>query len=397
MKRVVLSDIASVFNGKTPSNAEKKEVGHPVLKIKNINSYGKFIGFDSYVDDAFFEKHRNKRILSGDTLFLNAAHNSDYVGSKIFFAEQDVNEVLATGEWLIIRPDRTQVDEKFLHYFVSSGVGLQEIKSLVKGIHLYPKDVARIPVPLPPLELQKRIAETLDKADAMRQRNRQILQKYAQIAQSLFLEMFQAGIVGNHFNNKVLHEIADVVSGVTKNTKDVRQEMVEVPYMRVANVQDGRLDLSEVKTIKVKPNDFKKYQLEYEDILLTEGGDPDKLGRGYVWHSEIDNCIHQNHIFRVRLNKEVALPLYVAHLISSKFGKVYFLKAAKQTTGIATINSTQLKRFKVPLPDISMQKKFVEIVERFNSGRKEIELEAKKSDDLFQSLLQKAFNGELFD
>ena len=116
-----------------------------------------------------------------------------------------------------------------------------------------------------------------------------------------------------------------------------------LPYMRVANVQDGHLVLDEVKTITVSREEGRRYLLRSGDVLLTEGGDPDKLGRGCVWREEIAGCIHQNHIFRVR-PAAVLSPDYLSALWAASGSSTF--RAAKQTTGIATINLTQLKSFR---------------------------------------------------
>ena len=91
-----------------------------------------------------------------------------------------------------------------------------------------------------------------------------------------------------------LAELADIGSGITKGRKLNGQATREVRYLAVANVQDRRLDLSYVKTIEATENEISRYRLQKGDLLLTEGGDPDKLGRGTLWASEIVEAIHQN-------------------------------------------------------------------------------------------------------
>jgi type I restriction enzyme S subunit len=118
----------------------------------------------------------------------------------------------------------------------------------------------------------------------------------------VFYDMFgDLFITGKKNNTEYLSAVGDLFSGVAKNANAVKGDFVEVPYMRVANVQDGHINLNEIKTIFVSQQDFNKYLLKENDLLLTEGGDPDKLGRGAVWKGEISPCIHQNHIFRIRI------------------------------------------------------------------------------------------------
>ncbi len=130
-------------------------------------------------------------------------------------------------------------------------------------------------------------------------------------------------------------------------------------------------------------------------MLLTEGGNPDKLGRGSVWYGEIQPCIHQNHIFCVRPDRALAEPEYLSALIGSERGKKYFLQAAKQTTGIATINKTQLCGFPALLPPLYLQQKYTQLVKLIRSTRRLLEDKHKQTEQLFTSLLQRAFRGEL--
>ena len=143
-------------------------------------------------------------------------------------------------------------------------------------------------------------------------------------------------------NTIPLEDAAEIGSGLTKGRKQVNGTFENVPYMRVANVQDGFLDLSEIKTIPANAAERQRYALRVGDLLMTEGGDPDKLGRAALWRGEVQGCLHQNHVFRVRAKCTTFLPQYLAAVMGSSYGKAYFLKVAKRTTGIASINRTQL-------------------------------------------------------
>lgn len=152
-----------------------------------------------------------------------------------------------------------------------------------------------------------------------------------------------------------LREAAEIVSGVTIGRKTDQSGLISVPYLRVANVQDGRLDLSKITYISATNKEIEKWRLMDGDLLLTEGGDLDKLGRGTCWRNQLPNCIHQNHIFRVRLNKDNYDPDFVSFLVGSNYGKSYFLAHAKKTTGIATINQRVLGDFPLLSPPLQEQ------------------------------------------
>ena len=186
-----VDEVAVVFNGKTPSKSEQRDSGHPVLKIKDVDALGKFRGtFSGHVGADFARKHVKQQLAGGETLVLNAAHNATHVASKTFYAAQEVAGSLATGEWLIVRWNTETVDSRFGNHWIDVPDTRFRIRRLVNGIHLYPKDVARLHIPIPPLAEQKRIARILDAADALRANRRETLVQLDTLLQSTFLDMF---------------------------------------------------------------------------------------------------------------------------------------------------------------------------------------------------------------
>jgi type I restriction enzyme S subunit len=154
-------------------------------------------------------------------------------------------------------------------------------------------------------------------------------------------------------------EVADVVSGVTKGRKLAGRDTAWHPYLRVANVQRWKLDLKVLKEIEIPVEELDKYRLQVGDVLLTEGGDWDKLGRSTIWRGEVKDCIHQNHIFRARFLDDGILPEWVVLFTNSYVGRRYFEGAAKRTTNLASINMTQLRFCPLPIPPEEEQKRIV--------------------------------------
>jgi restriction endonuclease S subunit len=160
-----------------------------------------------------------------------------------------------------------------------------------------------------------------------------------------------------------LGAIAEIVGGVTKDSKRQNQSgLVEVPYLRVANVQRGWLDLDNVAAIRVPPAKAEALRLQPGDVLFNEGGDRDKLGRGWVWDGQIPDCIHQNHVFRARLHSSDVLPKFLSHYGNS-VGSRWFESAGRQTTNLASISLTALRKLPIPMPPAEEQRKIVEILE----------------------------------
>ena len=132
-----------------------------------------------------------------------------------------------------------------------------------------------------------------------------------------------------------------------------------------------------------------------DDLLLTEGGDPDKLGRGALWAGELPEAIHQNHVFRVRLKSADLNPVFLNWLVGSLRGKKYFLRAAKQTTGIASINMGQLKKFPLLLPPMAVQRAFANAIKATSAQTTAQRYALEHLDKLFSSIQDRAFRGEL--
>lgn len=202
--------------------------------------------------------------------------------------------------------------------------------------------------------------------------------------------------VPHSWKTRPLSDVSVVQTGAAKGRKlDSRDDIVEVPYLRVANVQDGHLDLREMKKIQIRKDEIARYRLQDGDVVLTEGGDFDKLGRGFIWRSELDLCIHQNHVFAVRTDRKQLLPEFLAYLAQSEYGKAYFLKVAHKTTNLACINSTKLKAFPALLPKLDEQREIVKILDAID---RKIDLHKRKRavlEELFRSLLHKLMTGEI--
>ena len=196
-----------------------------------------------------------------------------------------------------------------------------------------------------------------------------------------------------------LDMLGEIASGVAKGTKrDAGTVVREVPYLRVANVQRGYLDLGEVKTILATERDIEELILVDGDVLFNEGGDRDKLGRGWVWRDEVENCIHQNHVFRMRPCLALLQPELLSHH-GNTFGRRWFQNAGKQTTNLASINMTMLRAFPVPVAPPEEQ---LEVLQQIRAqldslDRQEAatELAIKQSTAQRQNILRSAFAGQL--
>lgn len=298
-------------------------------------------------------------------------------------------------------------DPKFLSYWLQ----LFPFKQYAEGVSvptLNRNSVNDIPFPLPEIEDQLSIALALDTIETAINTQNSLLATTQELKRATMRELFTRGLRGDvqkdsefgpvpsHWAVETLEQNGLVQTGAAKGRKFADADTVEVPYLRVANVQDGHLDLREMKSIKIREREVDRYRLLDGDVVLTEGGDFDKLGRGFIWRGELDLCVHQNHVFAVRPNRERILPEFFAYQAQSEYGKAYFLQIAHKTTNLACINSTKLKAFPILIPPtLDEQQEIVDVMTALDA---KIDLHKRKKavlEELFRALLHKLMTGEV--
>ena len=289
-----------------------------------------------------------------------------------------------------------------LHYVLQRGFRADAARQMTgtAGQLRVPASYLRTaPLPLPPAAEQRRIVEAIEEQWSRIEAGVESLERAKRNFQRLRASALRQLFRRDEWTTRPLGEIAEVVGGVTKDKKrEAAPSLVDVAYLRVANVQRGYLDLNEVKTIRVPKEKADSLALQAGDLLLTEGGDRDKLGRGWVWEGQIEQCIHQNHVFRARLIGDEFEPKFVS-VYANTFGRDWFSLMGKQTTNLASISLTSLKKFPVPAPAIGQQRDIVSEIERqasfFDVMEQATESGLRRAHALRQAILRDAFAGRL--
>ena len=279
-------------------------------------------------------------------------------------------------------------DLRYIYYLFTNTGFQKEMRKYAKGIleirlRISSNDMLKRIVPSPPFKEQQRIADYLNKMcaeiDAVLEKTRASIEEYKKLKQAVITQAVTKGISGDRpmkdsgiewigeipaeWRKTQLRHCAAIKSGITLGKKyEKTDSLVERPYLRVANVQDGYVDLSVLTTIEVTQDEDLKYRLRAGDVLMTEGGDRDKLGRGCVWHGEIEPCLHQNHIFAVQTSKDTLLPEFLEYLTVSDVGRSYFDVTAIKTTNLACTSSSKVLAFTIPLPSVEEQAEIVEVL-----------------------------------
>ena len=269
---------------------------------------------------------------------------------------------------------------------------IEDKTAFVTVKHLSAKELSKLILDVPDSCEQQQIAFALNEIEQIISHRKQQLSALDDLIKAQFIEMFGDPLLRPmNWEEKKLEEIADIASGITKGRKVQSTDLYEVPYMAVSNVKDGYIDLTTVKTILATQAEIEQYRLLTNDVLMTEGGDPDKLGRGAIIHEPPSDCIHQNHIFRVRLDQSRVTPEFMEQYLQHQKAKRYFLGCAKQTTGIASINMKQLRALPMLIPPIRLQREFAAFVAKIGKSKAAIQKSLDETQRLFDSLMQEYF------
>lgn len=342
----------------------------PVINPSNIMD-GRLIPNRAItVDEPTARRLSRHRLALGDLLFARRGE----LGRAAVVKKVEAGWLCGTGS-LRIRLRPYAFNQSFVGYVLQSARTRSYFESVAVGTtmdNLNTAIVSRLPVPLPPMQDQRRIAAFLDAKtmliDALITKKRCLIGLLNERSVSVIASAFgiETGLSAASIPNSVgrhpmvrLGAVATVQSGLTLDAgRDLDSLAVTCPYLRVANVQDGRIDLSEVKEVSVPQMVASRCKLRAGDVLMTEGGDPDKLGRGTVWHAEVPECLHQNHIFAVRPTSAL-LPEFLALLSRTPYARAYFEVTASKTTGIASTSTSKIASFRIPLPPIEEQRQLV--------------------------------------
>lgn len=322
--------------------------------------------------------------------------NSIMIGTRVGVGKVAINLVdMSTSQDIVslIGIDETRWCKEYLCKCLigkSQYLNSQARGATIKGIKI--DTLANLKIPEISIEKQYEVSRIIDKTRIIIEQRKQELMNLNELMKARFVEMFGDMYLNSKgWPEAKLESMADGVSGITKGRKTKAEDLTEVPYMAVSNVKDGYIDWTTVKTIEATQQEIEQYRLLADDVLMTEGGDPDKVGRGAIIKEPLENCIHQNHIFRVRLDESMILPEFFAEYLQHQRSKRYFLGCAKQTTGIASINMTQLRALPVLMPPLSKQEEFVLFKAQVNKSKVAVQKALDETQLLFDSLMQEYF------
>lgn len=359
------------------SEHKHKNIGMQSSNLLSL-SYGKIIRKDINTTDGLLpESFEGYNVIgAGDIVLRLTDLQNDQRSLRVGLCGENG---IITSAYTTLRRRNDAISSKYFYYLLHSYDVRKGFYGMGAGVRqgLNYAGVRKIMLAVPSEREQTAIAECLDQkiaqVDALIANVQAQIEKLKAYKQSLITEVVTKGLDPNvpmkdsgvewieeipaHWGTAKLQYCAELRSGITlgkKYPKDIK--LVERPYLRVANVQSGGVTLENIKTVQVTEEEDAQYRLTAGEVLMTEGGDRDKLGRGCVWNGQIEPCLHQNHIFALRTSKNLD-PQFLSYVTASKIGRVYFDITAIKTTNLACTNSSKVLAFKLPLPPITEQQR----------------------------------------
>jgi type I restriction enzyme S subunit len=293
------------------------------------------------------------------------------------------------------KPKAGLSDLNYLKFWLDSDEFRDQITRLVTGSaqqNFGPSHLKSIQITLPPLEKQTFIARRLEKVDRLRRSRRYALEYTTNFLPATFLELF-----GDPVQNTkgwpivTVDEAGDVQLGRQRAPK-YQTGQFRTPYIRVANVYENEIDLSDLLYMDFDASDYATYLLKPGDILLNEGQSTELVGRSAMWRDEIPGCCFQNTLLRFQANRKMCEPAYALWLFLRYLHTGEFAKLSAKTSSVAHLGSYRLAQMRFPIPPLPLQQKFAALVGRVEHLRTVQREAVRQAEHLFASLLDRAFN-----
>lgn len=392
-KRIRLREIGSVLNGYAfKSSWFSKDRGMPLVRIRDVGSDSTETNYDGEYEERYV-------IEPGDLLIgMDGDFNCARWRGPRALLNQRVCKVTVESE---------QYNARFLEYVLPSYLrAINEVTSSITVKHLSSRSVEDIPLPVPPLDEQRRIVAELEKQfsrmdEAVANLNR-VKTMLRTLRGSVLNAAVQQRLMGGYDSERWpevrIGDVAKIVGGLTKHPRR-REYPRQLPYLRVANVYANELRLDEIEYIGVADSELEKLLIQKGDMLVVEGnGSPSQIGRVALWDGSIHNCVHQNHLIKVRFGESV-VPEWASYCLQSPPGRRQIELVSSSTSGLHTLSLSKIASLTIPLPTRQVQSKMVAEIERLlgfaSRGLDEADLALHRSGALRRSTLVDAFGGAI--
>ena len=376
-----LGDIATYINGYAFKPEQWSNKGKPIIRIQNLNNKdAEYNYFDGEIDEKYLIK-------KGDVLISWSASIGIY--------EWDLEDAYLNQHIFKVVFEKEEIDKKYFKFMVD--IALNKAVKYMHGStmkHITKKYFDNILVPVPSLDKQKKIAEVLDKAQSLIDKKKEQIELLDELVKSRFVEMFGDVLTSNKFGESILKEVADI----TSSKRIYANEYVEngIPFYRSKEIRELGENLKPSIELFISEEKYNLIKEKYEipkkgDILIAAIG----ATIGYTWIVNTDEPFYykDGNLLNISVNKNMN-PIYLNHVLKILINNFKYREASGSAQLALTID--KVGKMEIPVPPIELQNEFAEFVTQIDSIRSKMEASLSELENNFNSLMQKAFKGELF-
>ena len=365
-----------------------------ILRTTNFTNDGKLNLDEVVTRNIELKKISQKQLKYGDTIIEKSGGSPNQPVGRVVYFDQKEGVFLCNNFTSVIR-GKSEIDKRYLFWFLFNNhltkntLKYQNKTTGIINLQLE-RYIEEIQIPLPPLHIQKQIAQILDTADALKRKDQQLLKKYDELAQAIFIDMF-GDPVKNEKGWEVLpcEDIFTMKLGKMLSAKNYKGTHLK-KYLRNVNVKWGQIDFSDLNEMDFNDEECVSYELKKGDILVCEGGE---VGRTSVFDNYSEPIFYQNALHRLRIKDDsVMKALYFEKYMEIAVSKGLIRKEIISVT-IQHFSLEKFRKLKIIIPPINLQEQFVKKLINIKSQIRIIY--NNENTDIFNSLLQKAFNNEL--
>ena len=404
--------ITDILNGFAFKSQHYSSAGIRIIRITNVQD-----GFIQDKKPVYYPLESQKEITpfmlkDGDFLMSLTGNVGRVAIIDASFLPAALNQRVAC---LRIKSEDS-VRKEYIFYFCLQKQFVSDCIKSAKGsaqLNMSTEWLKEYPIPLPPLAEQQRIVDRIEslfaKLDEAKEKAQAVVDSFETRKAAILYKAFtgeltakwreEHGVGMESWKTRELAECFEIVSGIQKTPARSPKDN-PVPYLTVANVYRGRIDLSDIRYFEVTSKEIEKLKLQDKDILIVEGnGSGNEIGRCAIWHNELPLCIHQNHIIRMRRKTADILPEYALHYLNSEAGKSIMRERSKTTAGLFNLSAGKIKTIPLPMASLDEQSEIIHLIdsllEKEQWAKESAEAALDQIDLMKKSILARAFRGEL--
>ena len=382
--------LRGVSYGRSDASSTPRPGYLPVLRAGNIKEDG--LTFDDLVFVPAERISEKQKIRRNDVVIAASSGSLDVVGKAARALDDYEGGFGAFCKVLRPGPD---VDPAYFAHFFRTQQYRQRVSALAAGVNinnLRNEHLDEIQIPIPALREQRRLAEILDAAQTLRAKRRAALAHLDTLTQSIFLDMF--GDPSTNPKEWPVRTIGDLLESASYGTSEKAEATGEFPVLRMNNItRTGEMDFAELKYMDLKEDQRERYLVRTGDVLFNRTNSAELVGKTAIYR-EANPMAYAGYLIRLRVNRKYE-PEYLAAFLNTVCSKRMLRSMCKSIIGMANINATELQALRIPVPPHPVQHEFAACITAVKKLKATHRISLVEQDDLFTTLQQRAFRGDL--